>query len=121
MRFEILDIKKPRVGVVGEILVKFLPAANNHLVDLLESEGAEAVVPDLAGLPALLLLQPEFQGFSSWNEKVKGNPCEISEFRLWNGSVNLPRDAFAERVNTLIRLQRLKICAHMASEIVLYR
>ena len=44
---ELLDIKKPRVGVVGEILVKFLPAANNYLVDLLESEGAEAVVPDL--------------------------------------------------------------------------
>ncbi len=44
---ELLDIKKPRVGVVGEILVKFLPAANNYLVDLLEREGAEAVVPDL--------------------------------------------------------------------------
>lgn len=44
---ELLDIKKPRVGVVGEILVKFLPAANNYLVELLESEGAEAVVPDL--------------------------------------------------------------------------
>ena len=38
---------KPRVGIVGEILVKFLPAANNYLVELLESEGAEAVVPDL--------------------------------------------------------------------------
>ena len=41
------DIQKPRVGVVGEILVKFLPAANNYLVELLEQEGAEAVVPDL--------------------------------------------------------------------------
>ncbi len=40
-------LKKPRVGIVGEILVKFAPAANNHLVELLESEGAEAVVPDL--------------------------------------------------------------------------
>lgn len=39
--------KKPRVGIVGEILVKFAPAANNHLVELLEEEGAEAVVPDL--------------------------------------------------------------------------
>ena len=39
--------RKPKVGVVGEILVKFLPAANNYLVDLLEAEGAEAVVPDL--------------------------------------------------------------------------
>ena len=45
----VLDIKKPRVGIVGEILVKFLPAANNYLVDLLEKEGAEAVVPDLMG------------------------------------------------------------------------
>ena len=41
------SIRKPRVGVVGEILVKYMPLANNHLVDLLESEGAEAVVPDL--------------------------------------------------------------------------
>lgn len=41
------DIQKPRVGIVGEILVKFLPAANNYLVELLEAEGAEAVVPDL--------------------------------------------------------------------------
>ena len=38
---------KPKVGIVGEILVKFAPAANNHLVDLHEAEGAEAVVPDL--------------------------------------------------------------------------
>ena len=43
----LLDVKKPRVGIVGEILVKFSPAGNNHLVELLESEGAEAVVPDL--------------------------------------------------------------------------
>ncbi|MCR5502831.1 MAG: 2-hydroxyacyl-CoA dehydratase [Lachnospiraceae bacterium] len=41
------DLRKPRVGIVGEILVKFMPAANNYLVELLEKEGAEAVVPDL--------------------------------------------------------------------------
>jgi predicted nucleotide-binding protein (sugar kinase/HSP70/actin superfamily) len=46
---ELLDIQKPRVGIVGEILVKFLPSANNYIVDLLESEGAEAVMPDLMG------------------------------------------------------------------------
>ena len=44
---ELTDEVKPRVGIVGEILVKFLPAANNYLVDLLEAEGAEAVCPDL--------------------------------------------------------------------------
>ena len=42
------NLKKPRVGIVGEILVKYMPLANNHLVELLEKEGAEAVVPDLA-------------------------------------------------------------------------
>ena len=40
-------IRKPRVGIVGEILVKYMPLANNHLVELLEREGAEVVVPDL--------------------------------------------------------------------------
>lgn len=39
--------RKPKVGIVGEILVKFSPLANNHIVELLESEGAEAVMPDL--------------------------------------------------------------------------
>ncbi|SET05351.1 2-hydroxyacyl-CoA dehydratase [[Clostridium] polysaccharolyticum] len=41
------NMVKPKVGVVGEILVKFLPMANNYIVDLLEAEGAEAVCPDL--------------------------------------------------------------------------
>ena len=41
------NMVKPKVGVVGEILVKFSPTGNNHLVELLEAEGAEAVVPDL--------------------------------------------------------------------------
>lgn len=41
------DVVRPRVGIVGEILVKYLPAANNHLQALLEAEGAEVIVPDL--------------------------------------------------------------------------
>ena len=41
------EIRKPKVGIVGEILVKYMPLANNNLVELLEREGAEAVVPDL--------------------------------------------------------------------------
>ncbi len=46
-RLPIEYIQKPKVGVVGEILVKFHPTANNDIVALLEAEGAEAVVPDL--------------------------------------------------------------------------
>jgi len=44
---EIKNVSKPRVGVVGEILVKYHPAANNNLVRLLESEGVEVVVPNM--------------------------------------------------------------------------
>lgn len=41
------EVRKPRVGLVGEILVKFHPAANNEVIKLLENEGVEVVVPDL--------------------------------------------------------------------------
>jgi len=41
------ELVKPKVGIVGEILVKYHPEANNNLVELLEKEGAEAVVTDL--------------------------------------------------------------------------
>ena len=55
------DMKKPRVGIVGEILVKYMPLANNNLVELLESEGAEAVVPGLL----------DFMLYSSYNSSYK--------------------------------------------------
>ena len=55
------SLRKPRVGIVGEILVKYMPLANNHLVDLLESEGAEAVVPDLM----------DFMNYSVYNNDYK--------------------------------------------------
>lgn len=41
------DIVKPKVGVVGEILVKYHPIANNDIVGIIEKEGGEAVVLDL--------------------------------------------------------------------------
>ncbi|MDI9508720.1 MAG: acyl-CoA dehydratase activase-related protein [Bacillota bacterium] len=46
-RLELKEIKKPRVAVVGEILLKYHPTANNDIVSIIEEEGAEAVVPDL--------------------------------------------------------------------------
>ena len=69
-----LDEKKPRVGVVGEILVKFHPAANNYLVDLLESEGAEAVVPDLTDFLLYCFYNTGFKadnlGFSQKSKRI---------------------------------------------------
>ena len=46
-RVKITNEVKPRVGVVGEILVKFHPDANNNVIDVIESEGGEAVMPGL--------------------------------------------------------------------------
>ena len=42
-------IKKPRVGIVGEVLIKYHPFGNNFVTDLLEKEGAEVVLPDFMG------------------------------------------------------------------------
>ncbi len=46
-QLEITSERKPRVGIVGEILVKYHPTANNNVVKILEGEGAEVVMPDL--------------------------------------------------------------------------
>ncbi|HMM05839.1 MAG TPA: acyl-CoA dehydratase activase-related protein [Clostridiales bacterium] len=46
-RLPLNDEKKPRIGLVGEILVKFSPDANNHIVELIEKEGGEANMPSL--------------------------------------------------------------------------
>jgi predicted nucleotide-binding protein (sugar kinase/HSP70/actin superfamily) len=48
--FAALDLEpplKPQVGVVGEILINFHPEANNQVVAILESEGGQAVLPEL--------------------------------------------------------------------------
>ena len=42
-------IKKPKVGIVGEILIKYHAFGNDHLIEKLEAEGAEVCVPELMG------------------------------------------------------------------------
>lgn len=54
------DIKKPRVGIVGEILVKYHPNANNNLVEIIESEGGEAVVPSFTDFFEYTMLNKVF-------------------------------------------------------------
>ena len=43
------SVLKPRVGIVGEVLIKYHPFGNNFVVDLLEKEGAEVILPDFMG------------------------------------------------------------------------
>lgn len=58
---ERIDIKKPKVGIVGEILVKYHPTANNQLVKVLEAEGVEVCVPELL----------DFFLYTAYNAKFK--------------------------------------------------
>ncbi|MCR5202024.1 MAG: 2-hydroxyacyl-CoA dehydratase [Lachnospiraceae bacterium] len=90
-----LDIKKPRVGVVGEILVKFLPAANNYLVDLLEAEGAEAVVPDLTDFLMYSLYNANFKADFLGKKKSSKN---INNFLIsfLENFRSVAREAFEE-------------------------
>ncbi len=88
-----LNIKKPRVGVVGEILVKFLPAANNYLVELLEAEGAEAVVPDLTDFLLYTFYNQHFKSkmLSSPKKNVRMANLGIRFFEWLRGAA---RDEF---------------------------
>jgi predicted CoA-substrate-specific enzyme activase len=43
------SIKKPKVGVVGEVLIKYHPFGNNFVANVLEKEGAEVILPDFMG------------------------------------------------------------------------
>ncbi len=57
---EITTETKPRVGLVGEILVKYHPTANNDIIKILEEEGAEVVVPDLGDFLLYCLYDGDF-------------------------------------------------------------
>ncbi|BDR53359.1 activase [Bombiscardovia nodaiensis] len=68
--------RKPRVGVVGEILVKYHPDANNHLVDLIESQGCEAVLPGICDFMVNGMSNAE------WNEDQLGTGGPIGLKKL---------------------------------------
>ena len=79
-------VKKPKVGIVGEILVKFHPFANNYIVDILEREGAEAVMPDLMDF----LLYCLYNGIYN-AQKLNGTWIQSMSNRLLIGWVELYR------------------------------
>ena len=115
-KLPIHDMKKPRVGVVGEILVKFHPTANNHLVELLEQEGAEAVVPDLL----------DFFLYCFYNANFKADNLGMSKSTAKKANLGIKAlewfrapaaKAFAESKHFIPPAQ-IKNLADMAKEIV---
>ena len=110
MCFEIVDafdkfpidetMKKPKVGIVGEILVKYMPLANNHLVDLLEAEGAEVQVPDLM----------DFMNYSFYNGEYKAKYLGAGKKskRIANMGVDAIRALRAPAITALKRSKRFE-------------
>lgn len=84
--FDALPLKdvprKVRVGVVGEILVKYQPDANNHVVDVIESQDCEAVMP---GIMEFMTTRPYI---TDWNEKYLGTGGNKTLYALMRWSLD---------------------------------
>ncbi len=76
-KIELIDEVKPRVGVVGEILIKYHPFGNNFVVDLLEEEGAEVVMPDFMGFIKFMATHK-----ITFNTLLKQDKTKAKIFRL---------------------------------------
>ena len=110
------NLVKPRVGIVGEILVKFLPSANNYLVELLEAEGAEAVMPDLL----------DFFFYSFYNSNFKHTHLGMTKKSARVSNIAIRALEFMRRtVNSELKkskhfspLSDIRVLAKMAEKIV---
>lgn len=71
-------VKKPKVGVVGEILVKFHPDANNNIIDVIEAEGGEAVMPGLADFMLYCLYNTNFKRDNLGSKRSTAMLCNLA-------------------------------------------
>ena len=112
----LIDVKKPRVGLVGEILVKFHPTANNQVVDVVEAEGGEAVMPDLI----------DFFLYCFYNAKFKAEHYDGTKKGEWITKAGIELVEFLRKdmvkalneSNRFTAPKRIEHLAEKASEIV---
>ncbi|WP_461227310.1 acyl-CoA dehydratase activase-related protein [Lacticaseibacillus suihuaensis] len=110
------DAVKPKVGLVGEILVKYSPIANNDLVRLLEKEGAEAVVPDIVG----------FMNYSLYNQVFKYDHLGAKASAKWFGEFaiqvirwcELPMQKALKASKRFEGIEAIEDIAHDASKVL---
>ncbi|MCE5220677.1 MAG: 2-hydroxyacyl-CoA dehydratase [Clostridium sp.] len=112
----LLNIRKPKVGVVGEILVKFHPTANNDIVVILENEGAEAVVPDLLGFFFYSALDAEFQAKFLAGSKRENNLSNMAILYMETYRKTMKR--YLEKSNRFSKPRHIRELANMASPIL---
>ncbi len=71
------SIKKPKVGIVGEVLIKYHPFGNNFVANVLEKEGAEVVLPDFMGFIKFIATHK-----ITFNQLLKTDRAKATIFKL---------------------------------------
>lgn len=108
---ELRDISKPKVGLVGEILVKFHPHANNNIVNIIEEEGGEAVMPDLM----------DFVLYTLKDSEIKAKELYYQPFSKYTSTFIIAlleklREPMVKALEKSIRFQGPKTIAYIAKE-----
>lgn len=82
---------KPRVGIVGEILIKFHPDANNRIIEMIEAEGGEAVMPDFLDFIFYCVYNPIYKAEQFGKSKRLGyiNPMLISYLEIYRKPIKV--------------------------------
>ena len=70
------SIEKPKVGIVGEVLIKYHPFGNNFVADKLEQEGAEVILPDFMGFVKFIATHK-----ITFNELIKTGSFKANIFK----------------------------------------
>jgi len=71
------SVEKPKVGIVGEVLIKYQPFGNNYVADKLEAEGAEVILPDFMGFIKFIATHK-----ITFNQLIKTDSTKAKIFKL---------------------------------------
>lgn len=90
-KLPVTGITKPRVGIVGEILIKFHPDANNRIIEMIEAEGGEAVMPDFLDFIFYCVYNPIYKAEQFGKSKRLGyiNPMLISYLEIYRKPIKV--------------------------------
>ncbi len=70
------SVQKPKVGIVGEVLIKYHPFGNNFVANKLEEEGAEVILPDFMGFVKFIATHK-----ITFNQLIKTDPLKAKIFK----------------------------------------
>ncbi len=75
------SVEKPKVGIVGEVLIKYHPFGNNFVANKLEEEGAEVILPDFMGFIKFIATHK-----ITFNQLIKTDKVKA---KLFKAAINL--------------------------------